>query len=53
LGLVSLAISVFSSFKFPEFASVILSTGFAAYLLIGAIFNFIIKRKFGSVCYRP
>jgi hypothetical protein len=52
LGLVSLAISIFSSIKFPEFATEILSAGFAVYLLIGAIFHFLIKKKFGSLYHR-
>lgn len=49
LGLLALALSIVFAFEFPESAVIILGSGFAVYLLVGALFHSIIKRKFGSL----
>lgn len=52
LGLLALALSILLAFEFPESAVTILGSGFALYLLVGALFHTIIKRKFGSLYRR-
>lgn len=51
-GLLSLALSILLAFEFPESAAAILSSGFVVYLLVGALFHSVIKRKFGTLYRR-